>query len=123
MFPISYRDLELMLLDRGVEVDYTTLFRWIQANAAELEKRIRPHARPHHCRDPGGAGIIQALCPGKTHAEYAWHLAASAVVVPRSVRHRVGGGTLGGSDWLQWSPSETRSVAQHSFGVPLFIPS
>jgi transposase-like protein len=27
MFPISYRDLELMLLDRGVEVDHTTIFR------------------------------------------------------------------------------------------------
>jgi transposase-like protein len=46
MFPISYRDLELMLLDRGVEVDHTTIFRWIQAYAAELEKRIRPHLRP-----------------------------------------------------------------------------
>jgi transposase-like protein len=31
MFPISYRDLELMLADRGVEVAHTTLFRWIQA--------------------------------------------------------------------------------------------
>ena len=28
MFPISYRDLELMLLDRGVEVDHTTIFRY-----------------------------------------------------------------------------------------------
>jgi transposase, IS6 family len=45
MFPISYRDLELMLLDRGVEVDHTTIFRWIQAYAIELEKRIRPHLR------------------------------------------------------------------------------
>ena len=27
MFPISYRDLELMLLDLGVEVDHTTIFR------------------------------------------------------------------------------------------------
>src|ERR1700691_2398416 len=45
MFPISYRDLELMLLDRGVEVDHTTIFRWIQAYATELEKRIRPHLR------------------------------------------------------------------------------
>jgi IS6 family transposase len=45
MFPVSYRDLELMLLDRGVEVDHTTIFRWIQAYAAELEKRIRPHLR------------------------------------------------------------------------------
>ena len=45
MFPISYRDLELMLLDRGVEVDHSTIFRWIQAYAVELEKRIRPHLR------------------------------------------------------------------------------
>src|ERR1700754_1903152 len=34
-----------MLLDRGVEVDHTTIFRWIQAYAVELEKRIRPHLR------------------------------------------------------------------------------
>jgi transposase-like protein len=43
MFPISYRDLELMLLDRGVEVDHGTIFRWVQAYAAEPEKRIPPH--------------------------------------------------------------------------------
>jgi IS6 family transposase len=42
MFPISYRDLELMLQDRGVEVDHTTIFRWIQTYAVELEKRVRP---------------------------------------------------------------------------------
>ena len=40
MFPMSYRDLELMLQDRGVELDHTTIFRWIQAYAAELEKRL-----------------------------------------------------------------------------------
>jgi transposase, IS6 family len=45
MFPISHRDLELMLADRGVEVAHTTLFRWVQAYAPELEKRIRPHLR------------------------------------------------------------------------------
>ena len=32
-FPISYRDLERMLADRGVSVDHTTLFRWIQVYA------------------------------------------------------------------------------------------
>jgi transposase-like protein len=42
-FPISYRDLERMLADRGVVVDHTTLFRWIQAYAPELDKRLRPH--------------------------------------------------------------------------------
>ena len=29
-YGISYRDLEEMILERGVEVDHTTLFRWIQ---------------------------------------------------------------------------------------------
>src|SRR3569832_2889439 len=45
MFPISYRDLELMLADRGVTVDHTTIYRWIQAYAPEIEKRLRPHLR------------------------------------------------------------------------------
>jgi transposase-like protein len=44
-FPISYRDLESMFFDRGIQVDHTTLFRWIQAYAPELEKRIRSHLR------------------------------------------------------------------------------
>jgi transposase-like protein len=42
-FPVSYRDLNLMPLDRGVEVDHTTIFRWIQACAVELEMQLRPH--------------------------------------------------------------------------------
>jgi transposase-like protein len=46
MFPISYRDLELMLADRGVSVDHTTVYRWIQAYAPEIEARIRPYLRP-----------------------------------------------------------------------------
>jgi IS6 family transposase len=45
-FPISYRDLASMLADRGIEVDHTTLFRWVQAYAPTLEWRIRRHLRP-----------------------------------------------------------------------------
>jgi IS6 family transposase len=44
-FSISSRDLERMFSDRGIQVDHTTLFRWIQAYAPELDKRIRPHLR------------------------------------------------------------------------------
>ena len=43
--PGQFRDLELMLIDRGVDVDHTTIFRWIRAYAEELEKRVRPHLR------------------------------------------------------------------------------
>ena len=42
-FPISYRDLERMLADRGVSVDHTTVSRWTQRHAPEIEKRLRPH--------------------------------------------------------------------------------
>ena len=45
-FPINYRDLASMLADRGVEVDHTTLFRWVQPYAPTLERRIRRHLRP-----------------------------------------------------------------------------
>jgi hypothetical protein len=45
MFPISYRDLELMMQDRGVIIAHGTIFRWIQADAPELERRPRPHLR------------------------------------------------------------------------------
>jgi transposase, IS6 family len=41
-----YRDLALMLADRGVAVAHTSIFRWIQAYAPEIEKRLRPHLRP-----------------------------------------------------------------------------
>ncbi len=34
-----------MLADRGVAVDHTTLFRWIQAYAATLEQRVQRHLR------------------------------------------------------------------------------
>ena len=61
MFPVSYRDLELMLLDRGVEVDHTTIFRWIQAYATELEKRIRPHLRMSN----GSWRVDETLHPGE----------------------------------------------------------
>ena len=45
-FPISYRDLASKFSDRGVSVDHTTLFRWVQAYAATLEQQVRRHLRP-----------------------------------------------------------------------------
>jgi transposase, IS6 family len=38
-YGISYRDLEEMMGERGVAVDHTTLYRWVQHYAPELEKR------------------------------------------------------------------------------------
>src|SRR3546814_3934268 len=38
-YPISYRNLEEMLAERGISVDYTTIYRWVQCYAPEMEKR------------------------------------------------------------------------------------
>src|SRR3712207_2646880 len=57
-FPVSYRDLERMLADRGVEVDHATMYPWVQRFAPELEKRLRRrHLRP--CRGPCKAFVGQ----------------------------------------------------------------
>src|SRR5258708_12854279 len=44
-YPLSYRDLEDMMLERGLNVDHTTIYRWLQHYAPELEKRCRPHLK------------------------------------------------------------------------------
>jgi transposase, IS6 family len=44
-YSLSYRDLEEMMRERGLSLDHTTIYRWVQAYAPELEKRIRPHLR------------------------------------------------------------------------------
>jgi len=44
-YSLSYRDLEEMMLERGLKVDHTTLYRWVQTYALEIEKRTRPHLR------------------------------------------------------------------------------
>jgi transposase-like protein len=45
-YALSYRDLEEMMRERGLSLNHTTIYRWVQAYAPELEKRIRPHLRP-----------------------------------------------------------------------------
>ena len=41
-YALSYRDVEELMHERGVFVDHTTVFRWVQRYAPELEKRCRP---------------------------------------------------------------------------------
>ncbi|EOK5970047.1 IS6 family transposase, partial [Vibrio parahaemolyticus] len=45
-YGISYRELAEMLEERGVNVDHTTLYRWVQKYAPEMEKRLRWYWKP-----------------------------------------------------------------------------
>jgi transposase-like protein len=45
-YSLSYRDLEEMMAERGVTVDHTTIYRWVQDYAPEFDKRVRPFLNP-----------------------------------------------------------------------------
>lgn len=44
-YPLSYRDLEEMMAERRLSVDHTTIYRWVQRYAPELDWRCRPHLK------------------------------------------------------------------------------
>jgi len=44
-YALSYRDLEEIMCERGLTVDHSTVFRWVQRYAPEINKRIRQHLK------------------------------------------------------------------------------
>ncbi|MET3414844.1 transposase-like protein [Methylobacterium sp. 1030] len=45
-YALSYRDIEEMLLERGMEVDHSTLNRWVLAYAPAIERCLRRFRKP-----------------------------------------------------------------------------
>jgi transposase-like protein len=44
-YSLSYRGLEEMMLNRGLHVDHTTIYRWVQRYAPEQDKRCHSHLK------------------------------------------------------------------------------
>ena len=47
-YSLSFRDVEELLSERGLEADHTTIWRWVQHYGPELEARLRRHLKPTH---------------------------------------------------------------------------
>ena len=45
-YPLSYQHVAELVAERGVEVDASCIWRWVQAYAPELNKRCRPYLKP-----------------------------------------------------------------------------
>src|SRR5256885_9986800 len=45
-YSLSYRNLEEMMRERGLHVDHTTIYRWVQRYAPEIDRRCRPYLKP-----------------------------------------------------------------------------
>ena len=44
-YQLSYRDVEEMMRERGLDTDHSTVYRWVQRYAPEINKRIRQHLK------------------------------------------------------------------------------
>ncbi|MEO1131176.1 MAG: IS6 family transposase [Cyanobacteria bacterium J06639_1] len=44
-YALSYRDLEEMMAERGLDIDHSTIARWVSRYAPELDDRCRSHLR------------------------------------------------------------------------------
>ncbi len=44
-YSLSYRDVEQMMKERGLELDHVTVYRWVQRYAPEINKRMRPYLK------------------------------------------------------------------------------
>jgi transposase-like protein len=53
-FGLSYRDVEELLADRGVEVDHVTIYRWVVRFTPLLAEAARP------CRHAVGGAVASA---------------------------------------------------------------
>jgi transposase-like protein len=45
-YSLSLRDVEELLVERGLGADHTTVWRWVQRYAPEIEQRMRRHLKP-----------------------------------------------------------------------------
>ena len=44
----SLRDVEELLVERGLGADHTTIWRWVHRHGPELDQRLRRHLKPTH---------------------------------------------------------------------------
>lgn len=45
-YALSYRNLEEIMMERGLCVDHTTIYRWVMIYAPEIDKRSRKYLKP-----------------------------------------------------------------------------
>ena len=45
-YALSLREVEEVLLERGLAADHTTIWHWVQRSGPELERRRRRHLKP-----------------------------------------------------------------------------
>ena len=51
-YPLSYRNLEEMMEERGVQVDHSNIYRWVRKFTGSGARRSAPASTPNFRRTP-----------------------------------------------------------------------
>ena len=62
-----------MLVERGMDVDHSTIYRWVQRYAPELDERTRPYFKP--CNDSWR--LDETIIKVKGKLRYLWRVVDS----------------------------------------------
>ena len=62
-YPLAYEHVAELIAERGVEVDPSCIWRWVQSYAPELDKRCRTAANGD--RASAGFGTIRGTYPAR----------------------------------------------------------
>src|SRR3712207_5384773 len=81
-FTLSYRDVEDLLAERGLEVSYETVRRWVLKFGPAIARRIRQ---------------------GRSRPNPRWHLDEMAVRIAGERMHLWRAGTTKARCWTSWS--------------------
>ena len=65
-FSLSYRDVEELLVERGISVDHVTLWRWVQRYAPALERRLRKRLMYQQARRQAGRAPSVVIMDGQS---------------------------------------------------------
>jgi transposase-like protein len=52
-YSLSYRNLKEMMIEKEIQVDHSTIMRWVHQYSPEIEKKIRRHLRRFRCKKSG----------------------------------------------------------------------
>ena len=66
-YSLSYREVQELLAERGINVDHSTIWRWVQRYAPELGLRQRAHLKPTNKSWRVDETYVRARASGATY--------------------------------------------------------
>lgn len=108
-YSLSFRDVEELLVERGLETDDTTLWRWVQRYGPELRQRLRRHLKP--ATSPGRVDETYLRVKGRW-GSVANRMRETEVLISGSCKS-INQAAMPKSVWMNWRWPTTSPLGNH----------